>query len=95
VEFGPERLGVREEGIEPRDERRTPKVRGRPAVGLHRGGSRKCERGGLKEGEHAGYEEPSVSNDLSWEKVVREIETQLTRDGVRETRAKESMGKTQ
>lgn len=63
---------MREEGIEPRDEWRTPQVRGCPAVGLNRSGSRECERGRLEEREHASYEEAPIGDDLLWAKAVRE-----------------------
>ena len=64
MELSPEWLGVREEGVEPRDHRGTPEVSGCPAIGLELSGSPQRERGGLEEGEHARHEETAVRNDL-------------------------------
>ena len=62
---GPERLGMREEGVEPRDERRAPEVGRRPAVGEELGGRGEREGAWVEEGEEVRKEEPAVRCDLS------------------------------
>jgi len=64
MELRPERLGMCEEGIKPRDEWGTPEVGGCPSEGLQFCRRRQLERGGLKEGEHIDYEETAVRDDL-------------------------------
>ena len=78
MELSPERLGMREEGIQPCNEWCTPEFGGCPAVGLERRGSRQRERGGLEEGEHVGYERAAIGDDLWWGREVRGMDTVTT-----------------
>ena len=65
VRVGPERLGVREEGVEPRDERRAPEVGRRPAVGEELGGRGEGEGVWVEEGEEVRQEEAAIRGELS------------------------------
>ena len=56
---------MREEGVEPRDERCAPKVGRRPAVGEELGGRGEREGVGVEEGEEVREEKPAVCGELS------------------------------
>ncbi len=64
VRVRPERLRVREEGVEPGDERRTPQVGRRPAVGQELGRRGERQRVRLEEREEVREEEPGVRGEL-------------------------------
>lgn len=61
---GPEGLGVREEGVQPRDEGCTPDVRSGPAVRKKLWGSSEREWSWMEEGEEISKEEPAVRRHL-------------------------------
>ena len=60
----PEWLGVRQEGVQARDERRTPEVGRRPSVRQELGWGGERERVGLEEREEVGEEETSIRGKL-------------------------------
>ena len=64
MSVGPERLGVRQEGVQARDERRTPEVGRRPSVRQELGWGGERERVGLEEREEVRDEEPAVRGQL-------------------------------
>ena len=64
MRVGPERLRVREEGVQAGDEWRTPEVRRRPSIWLELGRVREGERVRLEEGEEVREEEPAVRSKL-------------------------------
>ena len=70
MQLRPKRLGVREGGVNARDERGAPQIYGRPAVGQELGGGGQRERGRVEEGNEVREEEAAVGDDLAlwgWE----------------------------
>ena len=70
MQLRPKRLGVREGGVNARDERGAPQIYGRPTVGQELGGGSQRERGRVEEGNEVREEEAAVGDDLAlrgWE----------------------------
>lgn len=67
MEVRPERLGVGQGGVDPRDERGTPEVRRRPAVRLEFRRGNEREWGWVEEGNEISDKEAAVGDDLSFQ----------------------------